>query len=52
MHIEAPFSSSRTILGLVVLQGYYNSIHGTMVRFASQEVNLQQEVSICGEEGK
>jgi hypothetical protein len=52
MHIEAPFSSSRTILGLVVLQGYYNSIHGTTVRFASQEVNLQLEVSICGEEGK
>jgi hypothetical protein len=52
MHTEAPLSSSRTILGLVVVQGYYNSIHGTAVRFASQDVNLQQEVSICGEEGK
>jgi hypothetical protein len=28
MLTEAPFSSSRSILGLVVLQGY-NSIHGT-----------------------
>jgi hypothetical protein len=35
MHTEAPLSSSRTILGLVVLQGYYNSIHGTVVRFTS-----------------
>jgi hypothetical protein len=31
MHTEAPLSSSHTILGLVVLQGYYNSIHGTAV---------------------
>jgi hypothetical protein len=45
-------SSSRAILKLVVLQGYCNLIHDTAARFASQEFDLQQELSICGEEGR
>lgn len=41
--------SIRAILVLVVLQGYCVSTHGTRARFASTEVDLQQELSICGE---